>query len=123
MTTSAYAPLTNAEQIFYDLVWSPMVKAGESYLEVQIPILNAPIIKQVDEAVLEGIANYTFQQFKLLIDTTTIKLINSAHQSAYDTASLQLMIIAQESGIDSNDYKAARASALLALSQFSQYGK
>lgn len=123
MTTSAYAPLTASEQVFKDLIWTPMVLAGETWIEGAVPALAFPILKQLDEAAISAITDWVFNSLMLVIDVAAIRLVNSAHQSAYDTASLQLKIVVQEKGINSNEYIQARQAALTALSQFTRFGQ
>lgn len=118
MTSSAFAPLTHAQQIFKDLVWDVSVKAGEIYLEGVVPALNLPVLKQAEEGVVQVISDALFNQLILFIDITAIKLVNSAHQSAYDRASIELAVIAQDKGIESDEFKKARDVAKAALSQF-----
>lgn len=121
MTTSAYSALTQAQQIFYDLVWTPAITAGETYLEGVAPVLAAPVVKQITEGGIKAITDWVYSKLVLVMDVTAIKLVNSAHQTAYDAASLELAVVAQEKGINSSEYIAARTSALAALSSFTQF--
>jgi len=118
LTTSAFPILTSVEQVFYDLIWTPMFTAGENWLEVEVPLLDLPIVKQLDEAGLKVLSDAIFQQLTLFIDVSAIKLVNAARQNAYDNASLQLKIVAQTNGINSDAYKAQLASTLAAMSKF-----
>lgn len=122
MTDSAYTPLTNAEQIFYDLVWSPMIAAGEKALETEVPFFAAPVISTLEEGIINDASKWVYQQVVLFIDIEMIKLVNAAHQTAYDSASLQLKVIAIDDGITSPQYATARTAAMLALSQFTRFG-
>lgn len=123
MTTSAYAPLTVAQQIFKDLIWTPMIQAGETYIEAEVPALALPVVKQLDEYTINAVTDYAFNALMLVIDVEVIKLVNSAHQSAYDSASVQLLIVAQEKGITSDEFIKARDAAALALSAFTRFGQ
>lgn len=120
MTTSAYAPLTQAEKIFKDLIWDPVFRLGEGYLEGVAPFFALPIVRTLEEGVINEISDYIFSNLALIIDVTAIRLINAAHQSAYDTASVELAIVAQESGIESDAFKQARDAAKVALSNFTR---
>lgn len=120
MTTNAFPMLTAAEQIFYDVVWTPMLTAGESWIEVELPFLALPIVKQIDEAALKAVTDGIFNALVELIDVAAIKWKIAANESAYTVASLQLLIIAQESGINSDAYKKARDVAKAALAQFTR---
>lgn len=123
MTTSAYASLTAAQQIFKDLIWTPMIQAGETYIETAVPALSLPVVKQLDEYTINAITDMAFNSLMLVIDVEAIKLVNSAHQSAYDTASVQLLIVAQEKGIASSEYSQALSAAAAALSKFTRFGQ
>ena len=118
MTTSVIAPLTEAEKIFYDLVWTPAIQTGEAWLEGVVPILGAPVVKQADEEIIKVATDALFNQIILIIDITAIKMINSAHQTAYDNASLELKIVTQEKGVASDDYQTALQAALVTMSRF-----
>lgn len=122
MSTVAFKPLTVTEQVFYDLIWKPMIQSGESWLELHVPFLALPIIKQLDEVAIESITNAIFRQIIQVVDVTAIQLVNATHQAAYDSASEQLLIVAEEKGTQSNEYKKAQADALAALSQFVHVG-
>lgn len=122
MSTTAFRSLTAAEQIFHDLIWMPALKAGETVLEGWAPLLALPVLKQVDEFVIEQVAEYLFSQLVTLIDVTAIRLVNAEHQVAYDQASLKLKVIAHDQGINSDAFKAARDDAKKALSQFVRFG-
>ena len=118
MTTSAYAPLTEAEQVFKDLIWTPMITAGENWLEAEVPFLDLPIIKQLDETTLQTITDAIYAQICLLIDVGSIQLVNAENQAAYDAASENLVVVGAEQGVNSDAYKAALAKSLAELSAF-----
>lgn len=122
MGTGAYKSLSVAEQIFKDLVWTPGIHAGELALESAVPLLALPILKQVGEETIDLIADALFNQFIMIVDVTTIKLVNAEHQAAFDKARVTLQIIAHDKGIDSPDFQNARENAKAALSQFVRFG-
>jgi hypothetical protein len=122
MPISAYPALTTAEQIFKDLVWTPAILAGETWLEAEVPALNLPGLKQLDEEAIKALSNWLFSQVVLVIDIETIQLVNSEHQSAYDKASEALAVIAEENGVKSDEYKKAQSAALAELSRFTRIG-
>lgn len=114
MTTVAYAPLTQAEQVFKTLIWDPMIKAGEVWIagaEATLPILDLPVIQGLEDDVLGIITDAIFSKLVLFIDITTIKLVNAELQSKWSTASESLAIIAQEQGATSDAYKKALAES------------
>lgn len=123
MTTSAYASLTADQQVFKDLFWDPLVKTGELAIESYVPAFKLPVLEQVEEGTINVIADVVFANICLLVDLAAIKLVNSAHQRAYDNASLQLKIVLVEKGVTSDDYIKARDAAATAFSNFVRFGK
>ena len=118
MTTTAYPALTEAEQLFYSLCWQPMITAGENWLEIQAPFLELPVIKQLDEGTIQILTDGIYSWLCQVVDIEAIKLVNSARQSAYDSASLQLKVVAAESGVNSDAYQTALAAAIKAQSSW-----
>lgn len=118
MTNVAYRPLTTIEQVFKDLVWTPGIRAGELALEGAVPFFALPLVSEAEEGLINILADWLYNQFILLVDITSIKLLNAEHQAAYDKASLQLKIIAIDKGVNSDDFKKAREVAKLAFSKF-----
>lgn len=118
MTTSAFPALTAVEQAFYTIVWTPMVKAGETWLETAVPALDFPILKQVDEAVLQSITDWVYGQVVEFVDISAIQLMNPILQNKWATASESLAIIAKEQGTSSDAYKQALSTA---ASDFAQW--
>jgi hypothetical protein len=123
MTISAYAPLTTAEDIFFNLIWTPLVTAGEASLFAAIPFLNLPILGSIIKGILDELSSWIFQKVRLFIDLSAIKLVNEVHQAAYDQASIQLSQIASQKGITSEEYLTARAAAAASFSALVHFGK
>jgi hypothetical protein len=113
MTTTVNPTLTEAEIIFKSLIWDSLLQAAES----EVPFLSLPVIKQV----VQLISDFIYSEIVLFVDITTIRLLDQQHQSAYERASEQLVIVAQEKGTNSNEFKTAQAQALLALSRFTHF--
>lgn len=111
MTDSAYAPLTEAENLFKTLIWTPMITAGEMWIEGYVPFLALPVIKQLDEFAIKEITDAMFNQLVLFIDVAAIKLVNIELQSKWTTASESLALISQEQGVNSDAYKHALSTA------------
>lgn len=122
MTDSAFPGLTQAEKIFKNLVWDPMIKAGEVWIEGQVPFLAFPVIKQVDEFVLEEITNAIFNNFVKLIDITAIQLVGAARNASFQKNFESLAILADEKGADSDEFKKAQDAAILELRSFGRMG-
>ena len=122
MSEIAFKPLTTAEQVFKDLVWTPAILAGELALEDAVPFFALPGIRTIEEGLINIFTDWLYNQFVLLVDVTAIRLVNAEHQAEYDKASLELKIIAIDKGIDSDEFKKAREAAKLALSKFTNIG-
>ncbi len=118
----AYKNLSTGEKIFKDLIWNPIIKAGEVALAVHVPFLALPVIKQLDEYLIENLTDWVFKQVVLFIDISAIQLVNEVHQHEYEKLSIGLKIIAHDKGVDSNEFKDARERAKLALSKFTRFG-
>ncbi len=122
MGTGAFKPLTQVEQIFKAMVWDPMIKAGEIWLETAVPVIDPiidfPVIKELDEFAIQKITDSLFNFFVLLVDMTAIKLIDPIMQSAYESSSEALVVISIEKGNTSDEYKKAEAKAIVDFSSF-----
>lgn len=121
MTTSAYKPLTDAENAFKIIVWTPLIKLGEVALtgvESTIPVIDLPIFQDLEDDAINAITDALFNQLVLFIDVTAIKLVNAELQSKWATASESLALIAQEQGVTSIVYQTALS---LAASDFAAF--
>lgn len=122
MADTAFPALTSAELAFRDLIWKPAIKAGEKYLETQVPFFQLPIIEQLEEAAVEEILDWAFDQIRMVIDVGAIRIVNAAHEAAFQHESVALKIIAQEKGPNSPEYQEERKRAEAALDKFLSYG-
>jgi hypothetical protein len=114
MTTVAYAPLTQAEQVFKTLIWTPIILMGETALkgvEATIPMLDLPIFQDLEDGLINAITDAIFNQIVLFIDVESIELVNAELQSKWASASESLALIATEQGVDSDVYKTALSTA------------
>lgn len=122
MTTSAFPTLTTAETIFKNVVWDPMILAGETWIEGAVPFLDLPVIKQLDEFAIKELTDWIFSQFTLIVDVTAIQLVGMARNSSYQKAQEQLAVIADEQGVTSDAFKTAQTAAIVDLQQFARMG-
>lgn len=111
MTDVAYPELTEIEIAFKTVIWTPMIKAGEIWLEGAVPFLALPVIKQLDEFTIEQISDALFNQIIVFIDVNAIKLKNAQMQAKWTTEAEALSLIATEQGADSDAYKKALSDA------------
>lgn len=110
MSDSAFKPLSTAERIFYEVVWTPMIKAGEIWIEGAVPFLALPVVKQLDEAAINALTDALFHQMTLFVDVTAIRMVDARRQVAWESASEKLSILAKEQGEASDAYKKALAA-------------
>jgi hypothetical protein len=120
MTTSVSKPLSQIEKVFKDLFWDPLILAALTYLRAYVPFFALPGVKQITDKLVSKLTDWIFEMLKEDIDVGVIKFKNSDHREAFDTASLHLQIVLEESGADSDEYKKARADAVAALSKFTR---
>jgi hypothetical protein len=121
MSTLAFQPLTDVEQAFKTIVWTPLITAGEIYLDTlqaPIPVLDLPFIQDLEKDALNALTDYLFNQFVLFIDVTAIKLVKAEQQNAWANASAQLSIIASQQGVNSDAYKSALATSAADFAKF-----
>jgi hypothetical protein len=123
MSDSAIKSLSQDEQIFRDLVWSPVITAGIVAIQTYLPLLKFPIIGPIFKGIIALSSDWIFGQIIKFIDITAIKLSNAAHEAAYNDASLKLKIIAHDKGVDSPEFLEARSAAKDALSRFTMFNQ
>lgn len=119
MTTSVSSALTAEEQVFYDVVWNPLIMAGEMWLFAEeTPVVAIPVVGEVvEEAEKETvslISSDLFSKLTMLIDVTYLKFKNVEIQSAYEKSSESLTATIAKNGVQSNEYKTALQAAIAA---------
>lgn len=119
MSETINSTITQDEHIFKDLIWIPLLEALLGYFS----FLNIPIIGTAIKSIIYIISDFVFGKFVMLIDVTTIKLLNTEHSQAYTNASFKLKIIAYDHGIDSQEYEEARDASKIALSNFVRFNQ
>ena len=112
MTTGGVPALTAAEQIFKDVIWTPLIQGGETWLETTLPLLNLPVLKEIDEEIIQLVSDALFGNFIQFIDVTAIGLVDPIQQATYATACENLSVILTEKGVTSVQYQTARAKTL-----------
>lgn len=121
MTTSVSPDLSLAQSIFKSVIWDPMISAGEIWIETEVPLLDFPVVKEADEALIKQVTDRLFTWIVTTIDVDTIALMNPARQSMYASASEALKLIATEQGATSAAFKQAEASAITAQIKFTSF--
>lgn len=122
MTTVAYTPLTTAENAFKTVIWTPLIRAGELYLEGLAPFLALPVVKQLDELIVNQLTDALFEFLRLQVDLAAIKLVNEHRQAVWSHASERLGILANELGDHSLEYQKALTDEANAFALFVHRG-
>eukprot|EP00697_Spironema_sp_BW2_P017263 gnl/Spiro4/8886_TR4690_c0_g1_i1.p5 gnl/Spiro4/8886_TR4690_c0_g1~~gnl/Spiro4/8886_TR4690_c0_g1_i1.p5 ORF type:complete len:127 (-),score=14.58 gnl/Spiro4/8886_TR4690_c0_g1_i1:1652-2032(-) len=125
MSTVAFAPLTAAETAFKTIVWTPLIQAGELYLDglqAAIPVLDVSFIQDLEADALNALTDYIFNVIVMTIDVTAIQLVKPEQQAAWQTASAKLEILAQEQGVNSSAYQQALSDSAAAFAKFVHSG-
>lgn len=115
MTTSATPTMSTAQTLVYNLLWTPFIAMGETALFTAVPILNAPILGAIDKEAIQEVTDFIWYQLIQWADVTTIKFLNSEHESAYQSAQLKLNIIINSQGINSDAFIQARNAEIAAM--------
>jgi hypothetical protein len=115
--------LTTIETAFQTVVWNPLWAAGEAALLAAVPVLNAPVLKQIEEFGEETIRDTLYHYIVQLIDIEYIQLKDTAKQAAWADASIKLKTIEAESGVNSDAYKQALQIAAINFSKFVTYNQ
>ncbi len=111
MTTIAFRPLTAVENAFKLIVWTPLVKSGEIWIEGQAPFLALPVVRNLEEGLVNLLTDAIFNWLITQLDVAAIVLVNAERQAKWSSANEKLAIIAVDSGVDSDAYKKALTDA------------
>lgn len=118
MTTGAYAGLDIAESLFYDAVWTPLLKTAVAAMYAYVPWLAVWPLGPLLNFAISKLSDQLFAGLKLVVDLQAIAFVNQAHQTAFNAAALKLQVVGHDSGENSDAFIKAKADALAALSQF-----
>jgi len=85
-------------------------------LIAQLPFLGWPIIGPIASIALNWIVGKVVDELALFIDFTAIAFRNDKARREFDRAGIALSIIAEQKGVESNEFKEAREQYKNALS-------
>lgn len=100
-----------------------MVDGFLIWLFAQVPWLNIWPLKQITTGLVKMGTNKLYDFMKLVMDVTTIRLANPAHQAAFDESFLRLKVIIYAKGMESDEYKEELEKARSAMSRFTRVHK
>lgn len=103
---------------FYSLAWTPMITAEITALHLIFPFLNIWPVSFIFDAAYRFLTNRLYSALNLFFSLELIAFKNAQHLQAYSNASVELKVIAEEKGVNSDEFKAAQAQALTTLSAF-----
>lgn len=109
------------ENLFKSLVWDNLVKAAIKKIFVAAPFLAWGPLGIVAKYVIGKIADKLYEALKEAIDMQRIAFRNKDLRKGYERASVTLRIIAQDRGIDSDEFKKAREEHKKNLAAFVRF--
>lgn len=109
------------QAMFKDLVWDNAVEALRVIIFTRAPYLNFWPVKQIISAILTSFSDKLYSSIVLVADISLIKFKNEQHKRQFEAESIRLAVIAQNKGIDSQEFKDARQAAKIALSRFTRF--
>lgn len=112
--------LSAIEKIFKSLVWDNFIKGFLIYI-FGAAIMSTPVLGDMIRAAALALGGIAYRFAVLNVDITTIKILNSQGQRAFDDASIKLAVLAHDYGEKSDEFIKARDVAARAQSQFTQF--
>lgn len=122
MAATANPVLGEIENIFQTLIWEPLIKAALASLFVAAPWMTVWPLQPIITFALTQFSNLLFGIMSLTVDLGAIELVNSDAQTAYESASENLKIVALDKGLGSPEYAAALQTEKTALAKFVRFG-
>jgi hypothetical protein len=92
-------------------VWNNLVKAALARLFLAVPFLGYGPIGVIVSWIVNKYAGMLFDVMHLAVDMEVISLRNEAHRKAFDKSLSILKVLAYDKGVESDEYKSARATA------------
>lgn len=107
MTDSVDPVLSTIEDIFKNVIWDNSIDA----LLLLAPWTQLPVLRPVISFVSHLLGDALFAVVRKGLDVGVINLKEFAHKEAYESSSIKLRVLALDKGMDSPEYKTARADA------------
>lgn len=119
MATTAPSPaLTVIEGLFQSAIWNPLFSAMSVDLFSDLPWLNIWPIQPVANFLLGQVQTRLLGMLLKFVDMTSIPLINSAHQAAFNAAATKLQVVAVEFGANTPEFQSANQAEIASLLTF-----
>ena len=107
--------------LFKELVWDSIVEAVLGRLFTMVPLLGWGPIGYVISYFAVKYSDLLFEGITLFVDVTLIRIRNKEFQKAYDRASIRLMSLADDFGVDHEEFRKARDEDKRALRYLAQF--
>lgn len=120
MTEQVNPKLTAVQEAFKATIWNNAITALKTELFVAVPALNIPVLRSIVSGIISLFAGKVYKYIVLQVDIGAIRLSNTRAHYEYAQASKRLVAIANNQGIDSDEFKKARDEAAAALSDFTR---
>jgi hypothetical protein len=117
LIASPFPALTQAQTLFQTLVWNSVWATGNIALLAAFPVLKLPVVSFLEGEAETTTRDWIYNYICLFIDIEALRLVNAAHQAAYEAASIELKTIAAGTPA----YQKALADAEAALSDFARW--
>lgn len=112
--------LTAIQEAFKATVWNNAITALKTAIYTAVPALNIPVLSSIVSGVINLFAGKLYKYLVLQVDIGAIRLTNTRYHYEYVQASKKLLAIANNQGIESDEFKKARDEAAIALSHFTR---
>lgn len=109
------------EEYFKDFIWDNTVRATLTWLFVQVPFLNFPLIKPIIEHYVIKFTDQLYSLISMFIEVSSIKMKNKQKENLLIESTVKLKIIAQRNGINSQEYRDAYNKAHDDFSQLTRF--
>ena len=107
---------------FKEIVWDNLIKVALNALFTKIPWLNWGPFRWLVTYIVEKYTDELYVFFSTYINLKTIAFTNKEAEEIYDQDSVELYLIAKESGIDSQEYKDKREESKKSFQNVIQFG-
>ncbi len=104
--------------VFKDLVWDNLILAAKVELFAAFPFLAVPPISWAVSYIIDRLSGILYTAMKEFVNVEMIILRNEAAKAAFTRSSVTLKIIALNKGIESKEYKDARAENVTYMQDF-----
>lgn len=118
MTTQVDPTSAAIEDLYADMVWTPLTNSLIAMVFAAVPWLAIIPLSWIVSALIKALMGLLLKLMRLGADDVLIYFKNASHRAAFDDATVELKLLANEKGINSSDYLNNKQNARDSLSQF-----